>query len=121
MSFRFLLVDDHEIVRPGLRAALEQQDGWRVCGEATDGQSALAKLSELSPDIVILDVSMPVLNGFETAKQIRQIAPSTKVILVSVHDIPASAKTVGAHAFVQKGRGFKVLFDAIERVISRER
>lgn len=113
------MVDDYEVVRVGLRAALEKQDGWRVCGEAADGESALQKLSVLAPNVVILDLNLPGLPGTETAKRIRQVAPSTKIILFSMHNVPSVAPAVGADAFVPKADGLPALYRAIERVIAR--
>ena len=75
------------------------RNDWEICGEAADGQDALAKLSELSPDVVILDLSMPGLNGFETASEMRRIAPFTRIILFSIHEIPVSTRAAGAEAF----------------------
>lgn len=121
MPLRLFVIDDHDVVRVGLRTALQQQSGWQVCGEAADGENALAKIPTLAPDVVILDVSLPGLPGTETAKQIRRIAPSTKIILFSIHNVPTVASAVGADAFVSKGAGLPALHAAIERVISRER
>jgi DNA-binding NarL/FixJ family response regulator len=73
---------------------------------------------ELSPDVVILDLSMPVMNGFEAAVEIRRIAPSIKIVFLSVHDVPATAREVGADAFVSKTSSAEELVATIERVIS---
>ena len=118
MSLRFLLVDDHDVVRMGLRALFTYRNDWEICGEASDGQDALAKLSNLSPDVVILDLSMPGLNGFETATEMRRIAPFTTIILFSIHEIPVSAKTAGADAFVSKTAGLRALLATIDRLTS---
>ena len=69
---RILIADDHEVVRQGVRAVLEGQAGWVVCGEASSGREAVAKAIDLRPDIVVLDVSMPELNGLEATRQIRR-------------------------------------------------
>lgn len=118
MSLRFLLVDDHDVVRMGLRALFTYRNDWEICGEAADGQDALAKVSNLSPDVVILDLSMPGLNGFETATEMRRIAPFTTIILFSIHEIPVSAKAAGADAFVSKTAGLRPLLATIDRLTS---
>jgi DNA-binding NarL/FixJ family response regulator len=87
-----------------------------VCGEAADGEQALRELVKLLPDIVILDISLPVINGFEVAQRIRLIAPSTRIVLFSIHDVPATARDIGADAFVAKSSGVEALADALERV-----
>ena len=102
MALRLLIADDHEIVRTGVRTLLKGRPDWEICGEATNGRETIAKVFELSPNVVILDLSMPVLNGFEAATEIRRIAPSTKIVFFSVHDVPATAIEVGGDAFISK-------------------
>lgn len=111
-----MLVDDHDVVRVGLRTALERRKNWQVCGEAMDGESALAQIPTLTPNVVILDLNLPGMPGTETAKQIRQIAPSTKIILFSIHNVPTVASAFGADAFVPKADGLGALYATIERV-----
>ena len=114
MPVRILIVDDHDVVRMGLRAAIGFRHDWEICGEASDGPDALAKLNELAPDVVILDLSLPRVNGFETALEMRRIAPFTKIILFSMHEIPTSARAAGADAFVSKIAGIRPLLAWIE-------
>jgi DNA-binding NarL/FixJ family response regulator len=102
----------------GVRASLTGKRGWRVCGEATNGMEAVAKTLELKPDVIILDVSMVGMNGFEAATEIRLFAKSTKIIFFSMHDVQASARAVGGDAFVTKTQPVKELIAAIERVTS---
>jgi DNA-binding NarL/FixJ family response regulator len=83
---RIVIADDHEIVRNGLRAMLEGA-GWQVCGEAENGEDAVRKVSELQPDLVILDIIMPVMNGLQAAQAIRELAPDIKIALFSLHDL----------------------------------
>ena len=78
MRLRILLADDHEIVRRGLIALLQKHEGWEICGEASDGREALEKAKQLKPDVVILDIGMPFLNGLETTRQLLQHDPSSK-------------------------------------------
>jgi len=114
MLLRLLLVDDSDFVRAGLRSIFASRSDWQICGEAADGVTAIAKVLELAPDVVILDMTMPVMNGFEAAKEIRRLAPSTKIILFSVHDVPVDGLPVDA--FVSKSAGADGLIVAIKRL-----
>jgi DNA-binding NarL/FixJ family response regulator len=119
MPNRVLIVDDHVVVRIGVRLLLDLAPNWVVCGEAEDGEQALREAARLAPDVVILDLSMPGMNGFETAKEIRKVAPSAKIVFFSVHNIPATAREVGADAFVTKSCGVEALLAAMERAVQR--
>jgi DNA-binding NarL/FixJ family response regulator len=102
---RVVLADDHEIVRKGIRAIVNGHSPWTVCGEAENGQQAIDLVLELKPDLVILDLSMPVINGLQAAAKIRQLAPSTKILILSIHDSPQierEALAAGADAFLTK-------------------
>src|SRR5262249_1954599 len=87
-SLRILVVDDHEIVRRGVRALLSASEDYQVCGEAADGRDAIRQAQELKPDAIVMDVSMPNLNGFEATKEIKRILPETPVVIMSQHDVP---------------------------------
>jgi DNA-binding NarL/FixJ family response regulator len=117
MPARILIVDDHEIVRKGVRTVFANNDSFEVCGEAQNGMEAIRMVGELSPDVVILDLSMPGMNGFETAAKIRQIAPSIKIIFFTLHEIPDSAWWVGADACVSKSSSPDELVLAVNRVL----
>lgn len=118
---RILLVDDHEVVRRGLRALLETQTEWRVCGEAEDGLAGVEKTKALRPDIVILDVSMPRLSGFGAAKLIKEYCPETPILLYSMYHSPAfmdEARRIGVTGYVSKtedGPTFLMAVDAVQR------
>ena len=116
MATRILIVDDHPVVRMGIRFLLTGDPKWEVCGEAADGERALQEILKQVPDIVILDISLPVINGFEVAQRIRLIAPSTRIVLFSIYDVPATARDIGVDAFVAKSSGVEALADALERV-----
>lgn len=117
ISFKLLIVDDNEIVRMGVRGLMYGQTQWEICGEAENGADAISKVAELSPDVVILDLIMPVISGFEAASRIRQISPSTKIVFFSVHDTPTIARMVGADAFVSKSSAAQDLVRAINTVM----
>lgn len=119
MPLRLLIADDNELLRIGVRTLIEFQRDWVICGEASDGDEAIAKALALAPDVVVLDLSMPMLNGFRAAEQIRRASPSTKIIFLSVHDVPATASAAGADAFVSKASPADVLISTIERVIRK--
>jgi DNA-binding NarL/FixJ family response regulator len=103
---RVVLADDHEVVRKGIRAIVNGHPPWTVCGEAENGQEAIDLVLELKPDLVVLDLSMPVMNGLQATARIRQLAPSTKILVLSMHDSPQvkhGALAAGADAFLTKG------------------
>lgn len=112
---RLLIADDNEFVRMGLRLLLRERPDWDVCGDAANGREAVSRVSELSPDVVLLDVAMPVMNGIEAAKEIRRIAPATKLVFISMYDVPVGV--VGADAFVPKAALTQELLATIERVM----
>jgi DNA-binding NarL/FixJ family response regulator len=102
---RILLADDHEVVRRGTRVLLESQPGWEVIGEAVTGREAVSKAEKLKPDIAILDVGMPELNGLEAARQIRAAVPECEVLVLSMHeseDIVREVLKAGARGYVLK-------------------
>ena len=120
MSTRILIVDDHEIVRSGLRRLVERQSGWEVCGEAVNGKEAIDKALALNPDLVLMDISMPVMNGIEATRQIRRLSPVTKIVIVSLRDdksITAEAKNAGADAYVVKACASEILLQTIAAVL----
>jgi DNA-binding NarL/FixJ family response regulator len=82
--FRILTADDHQIIRQGVKALLKSAD-WEICGEASTGREAVAKAEELIPDLVILDISMPDLNGADAARRIRKISKNTEILILSMH------------------------------------
>src|ERR1700757_1230336 len=86
MPIRILIADDHEIFRRGLRSLLESHPEWEVCGEAVDGQEAVDRFKELQPDVIVLDVGMPRLNGLEAAELIRKQVPDSRIVILSQHE-----------------------------------
>jgi DNA-binding NarL/FixJ family response regulator len=112
-------VDDHEVVRRGVRSLLLTQRDLDVCCEAVDGRDAIEKAKMLLPDLVLMDFSMPNLNGFEATREIRRILPQTEVVILSRHETPQMATQAfraGALGYVVKSSDSKNLFAALEKV-----
>src|SRR5258708_31302161 len=86
MPVRILVADDHQVVRTGLRALLESKNGWQVCAEASNRREAVEKASQLKPDVAVLDIWMPLLNGLEATRQIRKLSPQTEILILTMHD-----------------------------------
>jgi len=120
---QILLADDHNVVRKGLRKTLEENDEWKVCGEASDGREAVKLALDLKPDIVVLDLTMPELNGIEATRQIKNALPKTEVLIFTMHETEEmilSAFQAGARGFVLKSADELELVEAI-KVISHHR
>jgi DNA-binding NarL/FixJ family response regulator len=121
MQARILLVDDHELSRSGIRTVLAPMPEWEICGEATDGRDALEKVSQLKPDLIIMDAIMPSMSGIEATRRIRELSPRTKIVMVSVHDSSSLARLaslVGADAFLNKTASPRELKDLIASLLS---
>lgn len=115
-KLRILIADDHEMVRQGLRTVIEEQSGWEICGEATTGREAVSKANALNPDVVIMDFTMPELNGLEATRQIRAALPRAEVLILTMHESEELAREVlaaGARGFVLKSDAGRVLVDAV--------
>jgi PAS domain S-box-containing protein len=121
---RILIVDDHEVVRRGVRSLLSTNSGFEVCGEAVDGVDAIAKATELRPDVITMDISMPNLNGLEAAREIRRILPDVHILFLSQHDVPEmlqQALNAGADGYVVKSAVSTNLVAALEKLRRGER
>lgn len=117
---RILLVDDNELVRRSVRLLLGKDPRWEVCGEAQNGYEAVDKTLEVSPDVVILDLSMPALGGLDVAAAIRRVAPAAKIIFFSMMDSPEATHIVGpGDTFVAKGSASTDLPLALEKVLQQ--
>lgn len=117
---RILVVDDHEVVRRGVRSLLETQQGLEVCGEAVDGRDAITKATELKPDAIVMDVSMPNLNGLEATREIRRILPGVKILILTQHDIREmmrQALNAGASGYVVKNSLTKDLVSSLRNIL----
>lgn len=119
--FHILLADDHEVVRAGLRALLEEQNGWEVVAEAVDGRDAVDKVGKFKPDVVVIDIAMPSLNGLEAVRQIVKAVPNTKVLVLTMYDSDPLIQQVlqaGARGYLLKsdaGRDLVSAIDALRR------
>ena len=116
-NLRILVADDHEIVRRGLRSLLSSRRGWVVCGEAATGREAVALAAQHRPDIVIMDIIMPGLNGLEATRQICKLRPKTQVLILSLHynnQLVREIADSGARAYVLKSDASRDLLTAVE-------
>src|ERR1700751_5615731 len=121
IPLRLFLADDHEIVRFGLRNLLESQFGWSVVGEACNGKEAVEKVFLLEPDVTVLDISMPELNGLDAAREIVKRGFRTKILMLSMHDTPEVIQQVinsGALGYVLKSDAMRDLIAAVDAVHS---
>lgn len=117
---RILIADDHELLRRGVRSMLEKETAWEVCGEAVNGREAVEKVTELSPDLVILDINMPVLNGLVAAGQILRNRPQTKILIFTVHDSDQTLKEIqaaGAHGYLSKSNASEDLLRVVKELL----
>jgi DNA-binding NarL/FixJ family response regulator len=116
-ALKILIADDHDLVRKGLRMLLEEHPGWQVCDEARSGREAVEKCTQSNPDVLVIDVSMPDLNGLEATRQIRKACPRTEVLIITYHDSDEMAAEVldaGARGYVLKSDSDKDLVHAVE-------
>jgi DNA-binding NarL/FixJ family response regulator len=123
-TLSILVADDHELIRTSVRELLETRPGWRVCGEATDGQHAVAQATHLQPDVAVIDMNMPILNGIAAARQIRSGSPGTELLLLTGYastQLVADALDGGFRAVALKGHSSAELLSAVEAAGRHER
>jgi DNA-binding NarL/FixJ family response regulator len=119
---RVLVADDHVSVRKGLRKILEMRGDLEGCAEASDGDEAVALMQEVSPDLVILDLSMPGCTGFEAAQRIRQLNPDTPILFFSIHETPeliAHAEKIGVLGFLRKTDPAATVLKAVDAALRK--
>lgn len=120
---RTLIVDDHAAVRKGIRDILEGYDDLEIVAEATDGREAVQSARILHPDLIIMDVSMPHLDGLSASAEIKKFSPETRIVMLSMFSngpIVDRAKELGLDAYVSKGQSSNILLDAIDSVMRNE-
>jgi two-component system, NarL family, response regulator NreC len=121
MALRALVVDDHESVRKGVCSILDSHQNIELCGEAADGSEAVEKTRSLKPDLIVMDISMPVMDGITAAREIRKISPNTAIIILSMHDssqLMESARQLGLRGYVTKSQAGSSLLQAIDSVMA---
>ena len=121
-ALRILIADDHEVARKGIRSLLEEHAGWEVCYEAKDGREAVEGATKLHPDIFLLDVGMPNLNGLDAARQILANNPDARILILTVHDSEQTVRevlAVGARGFLLKSDAGRELVEAVEALQNR--
>jgi len=121
---RILIVDDHELVRRGVRSILVTRPEWEICGEASDGSDAVEKARDLKPDVVLLDITMPHMNGLDAARIIRRDVPRAKVIILSQYEgaeMRSRALEAGAQGYVSKSDASRQLLMAIDSLINNRK
>ncbi len=120
MAVTILLADDHEVVRQGLRSILRSRSDWEICGEAENGKQAVLCAAELKPDIIILDITMPVMSGLEATQEIAKLGLSSRILIFTMHDsksLVTAVRKAGAKGCVLKSRAARDLIRAIEALL----
>ena len=121
-AFRILVADDHPIFRFGLCSMLRSHEGWGVCGEAADGRDAVEKCKQIKPDLLILDICLPELNGLEAARQLHKLFPKMGILILSLHfsdQLVLEIVEAGARAYILKADADKDLVSAVEALANR--
>src|ERR1700693_3431450 len=122
-TLRILIADDHDLMRRGVKSLLQSRAGWEVCGEAHTGREAVSKAEELKPDVVILGISMPDLNGVDAAKRIRKASPDTEVLILSVHYSDQLIRDIleaGVRGYIVKSDSDRDLVIAVETLANHK-
>lgn len=120
MPTRILVVDDHDVVRQGVRLILRSRADWEICGEAENGAEALRKEKILKPDVIILDISMPGQDGLDVAAELRKRESTAKIVVLTMHEskeLASAVQAVGAVGYVIKSHAARDLVKAIQTII----
>src|SRR6202041_937702 len=122
-TLRILIADDHDLMRRGVKTLLQSHAGWEICGEAHTGREAVAQAEELKPDIAILDISMPDLNGVDAARRIRKESPNTEILILSVHYSDQLIRDIleaGVRGYIVKSDSDRDLIIAVETLANHK-
>jgi DNA-binding NarL/FixJ family response regulator len=117
---RVVVADDHPVIRGMVRSALRQNPHFEVCGEAENGAEAIEEVKRVRPDVVVLNVTMPLVNGFEAAREIKKHVPETAIVILSSHadkHFVDEAKKIGVRAYVPKSKMGQALVEALEAAV----
>lgn len=121
MPVSIFLADDHEVVRQGLHTILKARPEWNISGEAENGQDTIRAVQELRPDVLILDITMPVMSGLEVTQELSKSLPDTRILIFTMHDSKSLVKAVrkaGARGYVLKSRAARDLIRAVEALLN---
>jgi DNA-binding NarL/FixJ family response regulator len=121
MPAKILVADDHEVVRQGIRTILQARPDWEICGEAGNGEEAIRLVRQLRPDVVIMDITMPVMSGLEAARELAKLQLPSRVLIFTMHEsksLGSSVRKAGAHGYVVKARAARDLIEALDRLLS---
>jgi DNA-binding NarL/FixJ family response regulator len=124
MATRILIADDHEMIRRVLRNLINSHEGWQVCAEAKNGSEAVTQARELRPDLIVLDLAMPVMDGMKAAREITKSSPDARVIMFTLHaspEVEEQAKRVGVRQVISKARDGGRLVTAMEQELGGDK
>ena len=122
-NLKILIADDHDVVREGIRALIEHEPDWEVCGVAANGREAVEQAEKLQPDVIVIDMTMPELNGVEAIRQIKRILPKTEIVVFSAHrseDMVRETFDSGAKSYIRKADAGRYLIDAIRALAAHK-
>jgi DNA-binding NarL/FixJ family response regulator len=122
-TVNILIADDHELVRDGIKARIVAQPGWKVCAEASNGRQAVELAQRLKPQVAVVDIGMPELNGLAAARQIRRACPQTEVLILTMHEsenLIRDSLAAGARGFILKTDASRLLVSAIEALLQHK-
>jgi DNA-binding NarL/FixJ family response regulator len=121
MGSKILIVDDHEVVRQGIRTILRARPQWEICGEAVNGRDAIEKARSLDPDVIIMDITMPEMSGIEATREISKLKLRASVLVFTMHEsknLATSVQDAGARGCVLKSHAARDLLDALEALMA---